>query len=177
MLVCYTAFHQGRAVPYCTGHRHDVKMAPTLSRQDSRARAEEAWRLRVVGRTWWEIANELGYGSAGAVYTAVQRLHKRTPAASPDTVRRSAAEGLRVMRAVLFERFADAKDRGDNEDLTLLGRELRNNIAEDAKLHGAYAPVKSQLDVNVSTSATAIIAAAKQQLLAIDNTIDAEVIE
>lgn len=149
-------------------------MAPTMSRQDSRARAEEAWRLRAVGRTWSEIAIELGYGSPSAAYMAVTRLNKRTPATSPDTARRSAAEGLRVMRATLFEQFADAKQRGDNDDLTLLARELRNNISEDAKLHGAHAPARSQVDVNIRQSATAIIADARQRLSSV---IDAEVIE
>ncbi|MFP2991287.1 hypothetical protein [Mycobacterium intracellulare] len=149
-------------------------MAPVMNRQDSRARAEEAWRLRATGRTWAEIAVEIGYGSPSAAYMAVTRLNKRTPAASPETVRRSAAEGLRVMRAVLFEQFADAKQRGDNDDLVLLGKELRNNIAEDAKLNGAHAPVKSQVDINVRQDAVAIIADARSRLL---STIDAEVID
>lgn len=157
-----------------------VNVAPVMSRQDSRARAEEAFRLRAVGRTWTEIAAELGYGSRSAALMAVQRLQARTPPVSPDGVRRSATEGLRVMRAVLFEQFADAKVRGDNADLTVLGREIRNNISEDARLHGAHAPQRSEVDVTVSTSVTAIIDRAERDLLALAEgkpaVVDAEVI-
>lgn len=148
-------------------------MAPVMSRQDSRSRAEEARRLRAVARTWSEIAIELGYGSPSAAYMAVQRLEKRTPAVSADAVRRSASEGLRVMRAVLFEQFADAKVRADNEDLVMIGKELRQNINDDAKLHGAHAPQRSQLDVNVRQSAMTIIADARERLLSV---IDGEVV-
>lgn len=35
---------------------HNVHMAPTMNRQDSYRRAERAYRLRCVGRTWQEIA-------------------------------------------------------------------------------------------------------------------------
>ncbi|QLL08848.1 hypothetical protein [Mycobacterium vicinigordonae] len=160
-------------------------MAPTMSRQDSRARTEEAWRLRATGRTWSEIAAELGYGSPSAAYMAVTRLTKRTPAAAPEAVRRSASEGLRIMRAVLYEQFADAKVRNDNDDLTLLAKELRNNIVEDAKLHGAHSPVKVQTEVHVSQSAVAILDRAESELLALaqrqprksaSNIIEAEVV-
>lgn len=78
------------------------------------------------------------------------------------------------MRAVLFEQFADAKQRGDNDDLVLLGKELRNNIAEDAKLNGAHAPARSQVDINVRQDAVAIIADARSRLL---SAIDAEVVD
>lgn len=163
-------------------------MAPTMSRQDSRARAEEAYRLRAVGRTYGEIAIALGYGSAGAVHTAIARLHKRAPATSPDAARRSASEGLRVMRSMLFEQAVDAKNRGDTDDLVLLGKEIRQNIAEDAKLHGAHAPVRSQVDVTVHQDATAIIDRMESELLALsarqpqpqrvlDAVIEGEVIE
>ncbi len=71
------------------------------------------------------------------------------------------------MRATLFEQFADAKARQDNEDLTLLARELRNNISEDAKLHGAHTPQRTEVDVTVRQSATAILERAEADLLAL----------
>src|SRR5260370_874048 len=45
---------------------HNAHVAPVMNRQDTRARAEEAWRLRATGRTWDEIAVELGFGSRSA---------------------------------------------------------------------------------------------------------------
>lgn len=139
---------------------------PVMNHQDSRARAEEAYRLRAVGRTWQEVADELGFKSHGAAQLAVARLHKRNPAQSTETVRRSASEGLRIVRAVLFERFADAKVREDNNDLLMLAKELRNNISESAKLHGAHAPQRTEVDVTVS-SASEAIDQLERQLLAI----------
>ena len=79
-----------------------------MSHRDSRARAEEALRLHAVGRTWAEISAELGYASRDGARLAVARLHARTPAESIDTARRSAMESLRILRSVLFERFAQA---------------------------------------------------------------------
>jgi len=37
------------------------------------AKAREATRLRLQGTKWQDIADELGYGSAGAAYNAVWR--------------------------------------------------------------------------------------------------------
>jgi hypothetical protein len=149
-------------------------MAPTMSRQDSRARAQEADRLRNLGRTWSEVAEAVGFKSHGAAQLAVARLHKRNPCQSADQVRRSATEGLRIVRAVLFEQFAEAKQRGDNDDLVMLARELRSNISENTKLNGAYAPQRTEFDVTVRQSATAIINEARERLLSV---VDAEVIE
>ncbi|SON63378.1 hypothetical protein MSIMFI_04908 [Mycobacterium simulans] len=142
-------------------------MAPDRSHQDSKLRAEEAFRLRATGRTWQEIADELGYKSHGAVQNAVTRLNRRTPYRAVESVRRSASEGLRIVRATLFEQFVLSRQNGDTKDLVSLACELRNNIAEDAKLHGAYAPVRSQVDINVHQSATAILDRAESELLAL----------
>lgn len=98
---------------------------------------------------------------------AVGRLTKRTPAPTAEGVRRSASEGLRVMRSTLFEQFATAKRRGDTEGLAVLAREIRSNITDDAKLHGAFAPQRTEVDVTVSQSATAILDRAEADLLAL----------
>jgi len=145
-----------------------------MSRQDSRSRAERAFALHACGRTWADISRELGYKSRSAACDAVARLHRATPAASPDAVRRSASETLRLLRAMLFDRVVIAQGAGDDDTLIALHRELTRNLSETAKLHGAYMPVTAQLDVNVSQTPAAIIAEARDRLLA---TIDAEVVE
>lgn len=167
--------------PIVTGHGYSarrfdkiVNMAPVMSRQDSQARAREAERLVACGRTFAEVANELGYGSAGACHTAIKRLRQRTPLPTADAARRSSAEGLRVLRSVLFEQLADAKQRDDNDALVSLAKELRANITEDARLHGAHAPQKTEVDVNVNQTATAIISDARERLLSV---IDGEVVQ
>ncbi|MCF6386534.1 hypothetical protein L2K20_06085 [Mycobacterium sp. MBM] len=142
-----------------------------MSRQSSRTRAESAFQLHAAGRTWQEIADTLGFKSRQAAQQAVKRLHARHPPASPESVRRSSTESLRILRAILFERVADAKRRGDDQTLIGLHRELTRNVSETAKLAGAYAP--EEINLNVKQSATQIIAEAERQLLAV---IDAEVV-
>jgi uncharacterized protein YegP (UPF0339 family) len=156
------------------------------TRQDTRRQAERAAALKAVGRTWQEIADVLGYRSRQAAQQAVERLQKRNPPESVESARRSATETLRIVQAVLFEQFADAKQRGDNDDLSMLARELRNNVGEVAKLRGLYAPARSEVDVNIHQTATAILDRAESELLAltaqrqhplsVPTVIDAEVI-
>ncbi len=150
-------------------------MPPTGSRQDSRARAERAFQLHACGRTWAEVSQELGYKSRGAAQLAVKRLHDRTPPESSDAARRSAAESLRITSSVLFGRFGDAARRQDDAALAMLNRELVRNRDQVAKLLGLYAP--DQVDVNVSTSASAILERAESEFLALaQNTIEGEVV-
>jgi hypothetical protein len=143
-----------------------------MSRQDSRSRAEQAFALHACGRTWADISRELGYKSRSAACDAVARLHRSTPAASPDAVRRSATETLRLLRSMLFDRVVVAKQNNDDDTLIALHRELTRNLSETAKLHGAYAA--QQIDVTVTQTASELIAETKQRLLEI---VDAEVVE
>ena len=72
-----------------------------------------------------------------------------------------------MVQSVLFERFADAKVRGDNDDMVMLAKELRNNVGEVAKLRGLYAPTRSEVEVSINQTATAILDRAEQDLLAL----------
>lgn len=162
-------------------------MAPTMPRQDSRARAERAFALRSIGRTWREIAAELGFASHGAAQLAVARHLDRTAPESPHVARRSAVESLRITTAVLFDRFAEAVKRDDDAAVALLNRELVRNRDQQAKLDGLYQPQRTEVDVNVRQSPAALIADTRAKLLALAGqtegtatalpTIDAEVIE
>lgn len=138
-----------------------------MNRQDSRARAEEAFRLRAAGRTWSEISRALGYRSRGAAQLAVRRLMDRTPAETPGHARATADETLRITQSVLFGRLAAATQRGDDDTLTKVAKEIRATVAERSKLAGAYAPQRTEVDVNVTTDPTAIIARAEADLLAL----------
>ncbi len=138
-----------------------------MNRQDSRARAEEAFRLRAVGRTWAEISSTLGYRSRGAAQLAVRRLMDRTPAETPGQARARADETLRITQSVLFGRLAAATQRGDDDVITSMAKEIRATVAERSKLAGAYAPQRTEVDVTVSADPAAVIADAERQLLAL----------
>ncbi|STZ60802.1 Uncharacterised protein [Mycolicibacterium tokaiense] len=138
-----------------------------MNRQDARARAEEAFRLRAAGRTWAEISRALGYRGRQSAQDAVRRLLDRTPPETPGQARARADESLRITQSVLFGRLAAATQSGDDETLTKLAKEIRATVAERSKLAGAYAPQRTEVDVTVSGDPTAIIANAERELLAL----------
>lgn len=157
-------------------------MAPTMNHHDSRLRAEQALKLRACGRSWAEIADALGFGSRSAAQTAVKRLVASTRP-DPEADRAESTESLRVLRSTLFGRMAAASQRGDDQTLVSISKELRNLVAEHSKLNGLYAPVRQEVDVRVSQTPEAILERAQTELLAAMRdqpaleTIDAEVVK
>lgn len=145
-----------------------------MCREDSRRRAERAHQLRALGRTWSEIADSEGFRSRGAAQTAVRRYLAAEPGESVEEVRRSAAETLRITRSILLGRVAFATQRGDDDTLVKLSREVHRNLAQLAQLVGANAPVRSEVEVAVTSSPTSIVDQAERQLL---GTIEGEVVE
>lgn len=122
-----------------------------MSLRDSRARAERAFGLRSIGRTWREVCNELGYKSVGAAQLAVSRHLTRSSPEPVEVTRRGAVESLRITTSVLFDRFAAAVGREDDATVALLNREIVRNRDQLAKLTGAYMPERTEVDVRVST--------------------------
>ena len=112
-------------------------MAPTMNRQDSRHRAEQAFRLRAVGRSWQEGATALGYRGRQSAQDAVRRHLDRTAPESAEAARRSLVESARITSAVLFDRFAAAVAGEDAQTVAVLNRELARNRDQLAKLLGA----------------------------------------
>lgn len=105
---------------------------------------------------------------------AVARLLERTPPESVEGMRRQEAEELRIRRAVLHERFADARQRKDDTILVALNRELDRVATRWSKLHGLDAPERQEVNVHVEQTPAAIIADARERMLAV---VDAEVVE
>ena len=97
---------------------------------------------------------------------AVGRLVKSM---APDLAmeRAVATEALRVQEAGLFGLFEAAVDSGDDDTAVTVSKELRSLVAERAKLDGVYAPKRSEVDVRIEHSATAIIDRMETELLAL----------
>jgi hypothetical protein len=123
--------------------------------------------FKSVGYTWQQIADNLGYRSRQAAQQAATRFEAKNPPESVEAARRREGEALRIIKATLFERFADAKHRGDNDAMVALSRELRNTSDAIARLNGLNTSVAQQVDVNVHHSATAIIDRMETELLAL----------
>lgn len=145
-----------------------------MSREDSRRRAERARWLRGTGKTWQQIADSEGFRSRRAAQLAVARLAESEPADNPAAARRTAADGLRITKSIMFAGLADAKQQGDHQAVVSYARAIADNIDKDAKINGLHVPVAQQVDVNVTQNPAAIIEDARRRLLEV---VDAEVVE
>ncbi|MEB3020885.1 hypothetical protein [[Mycobacterium] crassicus] len=117
---------------------------------DSRARAERAFLLRSIGRSWREVAAELGYRSRSAAQVAVERHMARNRPESPELTRAQAVAAARATHSILFDRFAAAVEREDDSTAAVLSREMVRNRDQLAKLTGAYAPARAEVSHDVS---------------------------
>ncbi|OBB32639.1 hypothetical protein A5792_02445 [Mycolicibacterium peregrinum] len=144
--------------------------------------------MAATGATWQEIATQLGYRSRQAAQQAVRRLGDRTPPESVEAARRKHDNALRLLQRSGFTRYLTALQSGDDDTALRYAKELRSTVAERAKLGGAYAPQRAEVDVNVSANPAAIIDRMETELLALvsqrppqtaigGNIIDAEVEE
>ena len=149
-------------------------MAPVMSHRDSRVRAEKAWQLRSLGRSWHSIMTTLDYGSTGAVQTAVKAHLKRDSGDSPEVSRRSLLESARITHSVIFDRFAVGVAAGEDATVALLSREMRGWKEIEAKLTGAYAPDRHEVAL---TTAAGVVDSATAGLLAINADRERRVIE
>jgi hypothetical protein len=91
-------------------------------------------------------------------------------AAPPETVEQARAKhdaALQLLQRKDFTRYLNALGEGDDDTAIRYSKELRGIVTERAKLAGAYAPERQQVDVNVTTDATAIIDRMETELLAL----------
>lgn len=142
--------------------------------RESRARQERAFLLRATGRSWREVAEAVGYKSIGAAQLAVQRHYSRTNIEPAEVSRQVLIKSAQMTSADLHDRFAAAIAREDDDTAAMINRELCRNRDQLAKLQGAYPAQRSEVDVTVSGSVSAIIAEARERLLSV---VDAEVVE
>jgi AraC-like DNA-binding protein len=160
-----------------------------MTRQlDAKHRAEQAARLAATGATWQEVADALGYRSRQGAQQAVSRLRDRTPPESIEQARAKHDAALQLLQRNDFTRYLHALQSGDDDTAIRYSKELRGIVAERAKLAGVYAPERQQVDISVTTDATAIINRMEAELLALvaqrppqqaltGNVIDAEIEE
>jgi hypothetical protein len=149
---------------------------PTMSRQESRARAERVVLARAVLRTpWRDIMRTEGFKSVGAVqntYYGDLARRKQAPKALADLtaqeilVRRDATTQIAVAQLI------EARRVGDIAGVATMMREIRQNDVETAKMLGLYEPAK--VDVNLTQSLPALIADVRQRT---NEVLDAEVVE
>ncbi|KWX25629.1 hypothetical protein AFM11_05230 [Mycolicibacterium wolinskyi] len=163
---------------------------PTMSRQESRDRAERVVLARAVLRTpWREIMRNEGFKSVGAVQNTYYRelaRRKQTPKALADMTAQEIMERRDATTRLAVAQLMQAKRAGDTSGMAAMLREIRQNDVETAKMLGLYEPAR--LDVTVTQTPTALIDRFEADLLALvaerepqpalrGNVIDAEVEE
>ncbi|TXH19785.1 MAG: hypothetical protein E6R06_23710 [Mycobacterium sp.] len=142
---------------------------PTMSRQESRARAERVVLARAVLRKpWGDIMRSEGFKSVGAAQTTYKREMARRKLAPKPLAEMTAQEILErrdVATRIAVGQLLSASRAGDVTAVAAMLREIRHNDVETAKMLGLYEPAK--VDVNVTTDATAIIDRMESELLAV----------
>jgi hypothetical protein len=147
-------------------------MPQVMPLADARARAEKVAYLRAVaGLSWSRIRDELGFTSVGAAQQAYKAHRRRNPPPSAEAVFAELLERNRFRSGQGTVALARAQAAGDPSAVASLLRALASNDADLARWFGIGSET---LNVNINTTATAIIAEARQRLLAV---VDAEVIE
>lgn len=147
-----------------------------MPRADSRARAERVVLARAVLRhPWREIMRAEGFKSVGAVQQTYKREMARRRLSTRDLADLTAQEILErrdTTTRLAVAQLMEARRAGDTSGMAAMLREIRQNDVETARMLGLYEP--DRVDVNVSQSASAIVADARHRLLAV---VDAEVVE
>ncbi|WP_301121088.1 hypothetical protein [Mycolicibacterium fortuitum] len=148
-------------------------MPPVMDRKSSRARAEAAWRLRVRGRTWQEIADEVGFKSRHSAFKAVRTFLEKNPPDDIETMRRAVGQVMVETIATVRESMEEAHDAGKHRDVAELGKVILDGLDKRAKLEGLYVAVPQVVDVQVTQTVVEMITDTRAKLQA---AIDAEVV-
>ena len=142
---------------------------PTMTRQESRDRAERVVLARaVLRRPWRDIMRDEGFKSVGAVQNTYKREMTRRQVSPSDLTKLTAQEILERRDAttrIAVGQLLSASGSGDVSGVAAMLREIRHNDVETAKMLGLYEPAK--VDVTVSHDATAIIDRMETDLLAL----------
>jgi hypothetical protein len=156
----------------------------------AKKRTQRAYKLKCAGRTWTEIADQLGYSGPGSACKAVTTWLAKQPPEKLAEARHYAAGSYRLVITQLWEITANAKTNGDTSGAVTALRAIAEVQDKHNKLLGIAPSAATEVTVNVGTgTAAAIIDQAEQQLLAISaaagpqrpgaplEVLDAEVIE
>lgn len=152
-----------------------------MNRTDTAARSARAWKLRCAGRTYQEIADQLGYKSRRSAHLAIERYLRSDPDEDVATERRYTAGGLRIVKAALFESLAEAKSRRDPHAVVAVSRAITDVLDRHARLMGLHIPVAQELSVTVQQNTAAVLERAQAELLELEQRrqpiIEAEILD
>jgi AraC-like DNA-binding protein len=132
-----------------------------MDRKASTQRCRNGWELRCRGRTWQEIADQLGYKSKHNAYSAVTRWIKQNPPDDLTTLRRATGDTIRHLATRLADEAHHALEEGARTEAATLARAALDGLDRYAKLTGQHIPV----EVNVNVTATQALSDTRARLL------------
>lgn len=142
-------------------------MPPQMTHQASRNRAERAYRLWLRGRSWPEVAEAEGFKSRQSARKAVHEWLRKNPSEDIEMMRRATGDTLTMVIDRVLDSLDAAQAKGDHRGVAELGRVVMDGLDKRAKLQGLHIAVPTLIDVNVQTTAVAILERAESELLAI----------
>ena len=105
-----------------------------LRNADFADRAQRAWVMRIAGRTWQQIADEVGYADQSSAHRAVTTFREQTPAIDGAEIRRELHERTEALWAEAWQAVIDREPGATRSAVAVLDRW--------AKLTGSDAPTR-----------------------------------
>ena len=152
---------------------------PKGSHAESDKRCADAWKMRITGRAWRDIAAETGWSNTQNTQNAVKSWLRRNPPDGIEIARRANGDGIRMIRAMLIGSLIKAQQAGDFAATASLARVVLDGYEREARLFGLHMVVPTEVNVRVS-SASAILDRAEMELLALaegDGPLDVEIVD
>ena len=112
-------------------------------------RQKQALQLRIVGATFEQIAEQLGYSSRAGAYLAVMAALRKVPEPEVETLRKLNIERLNKARLATWTAFG--KDKVDKAVSLELGIQDR-----EARYLGLDAPVKHEVAIDIEPQIRAL---------------------
>lgn len=145
-----------------------------MNRQASNQRAEQAWNLRCLGRTWPEVARELGYRRQDTARHAVAKWLQKNPNDDLETMRRASGMMLVNTTRKLNQALDLALDLGKTRDAAELGKAIFDGVEKYARLTGQHVVKPTEINLNVNQTLVEILVDTQARLM---DVIDADVVE
>lgn len=136
-----------------------------MDHKSSQARTERAWRLRVRGRSWPEVAEAEGFRTARSARAAVRKWLERNPPEDIAILRRAAGDTIAIVIDRLLDSLEAAQAKGDLRGAAQIGQVVLDGVDKRARLEGLHIAVPTEVHVSVQ-SMTEVLADTRSRLQA-----------
>ncbi len=112
-------------------------------------RASEAWHLRVIGRTWQQIADECGYANPSNAHRAVMRFAGTVPDPAPDELRRLWRHRMELLWSLAVRDATKARPGALRAGVAIADRAAKLGGLDVPQAHILVTPTETQYQMLV----------------------------